>query len=139
MATIADAAIVATRRPTGTFLVPGASGAIATGAVASGAGVPGDGDSAVGGSEVNSGTGGEGSRGRTRFTSPDLSAGGREWSPVCQVGDEITWVGASALRSVGPDALVSRSSSCCAVEHFPPPGVADFGPIRSPEGWSCQA
>ena len=24
-------------------------------------------------------------------------------------------------------------------EHFPPPGVADFGPIRSPEGWSCPA
>jgi hypothetical protein len=24
-------------------------------------------------------------------------------------------------------------------EHFPPPGVADFGPIRGPEGWSCPA
>jgi hypothetical protein len=24
-------------------------------------------------------------------------------------------------------------------EHFPPPDVAGFGPIRSPEGWTCPA
>ena len=24
-------------------------------------------------------------------------------------------------------------------EHFPSPDVADFGPIRSPEGWTCPA
>jgi uncharacterized protein DUF3291 len=24
-------------------------------------------------------------------------------------------------------------------EHFPPPGVAGFGPIRSPEEWTCPA
>ncbi|MGH3237635.1 MAG: hypothetical protein ACRDOH_31140 [Streptosporangiaceae bacterium] len=24
-------------------------------------------------------------------------------------------------------------------EHFPPPDAADFGPIRSPEEWTCPA
>jgi hypothetical protein len=24
-------------------------------------------------------------------------------------------------------------------EHFPPPGVANFGPTRSPEDWTCPA
>ena len=126
MATSADAAMVAMRRVTGIFPGAGVSwdgaswdGPCGTGACGTGApeaGACGTGESAVGGSAAGDG----GSGPRARSASAGLPGGsGLEWSPVCQVRDRITWVGVSLMRSVRREALVSRSSSCCAVGRLP--------------------
>ncbi len=109
MATSADVAMVATRRPTGTF--PGA-GASASGAA--GTGITGTGDPAVGCSAADgAGGGGAGWRGGTRFASAGLlTGGGLEWSPLCQVCARITWVCASLTFSVCLEALVGGYFRC---------------------------
>src|SRR6516165_4084241 len=148
MATSADVAMVAIRRPTGIFsgagdgAGAGAAGAMAAGAMADGAradgtapsGSPGVGWSAVGavaaaaadgaaadgeaadGAACGQGAGAAGRRGGAGFGAASLLAGGRlECAPLCQVRARITWVGVSLTFSGRLEALVSRSSSCCAV------------------------
>lgn len=99
MAARADVAIMAIRRPTGTF--PGAGVGAAGGAE--------DGESAVGASVTSATAGaaagaaagvaaGDPAAGRAAYGQPagvSGAAGGFGWDPLCQVRARITWVGES--------------------------------------------
>jgi hypothetical protein len=92
----ADVAIVAIRRPTGTF--PGAGTAF-SGAGTGPAGGAADGESAVGASLTVGAAGGaaagDPASGRAAYGQPAEAAGGLGWDPLCQVRARITWVGES--------------------------------------------
>ena len=101
MAARADVAIVAIRRPTGTF----------SGAGVGAAGGAEDGESAVGASVTSATAGeaagaaaGDSAPGRAAYGQPAGvaaaagaagAAGGLGWDPLCQVRARITWVGES--------------------------------------------
>jgi hypothetical protein len=100
MAARADVAIVAIRRPTGTF----------SGAGVGAAGGVEDGESAVGASVTSATAGaaaaaaaaaGDSAPGRAAYGQPAGAAatagaaGGLGWDPLCQVRARITWVGES--------------------------------------------
>ena len=94
MAARADVAIVAIRRPTGTF----------SGAGVGAAGGAEDGESAVGASVTSATAGaaaGDSAPGRAAYGQPAGvaaaagAAGGLAWDPLCQVRARITWVGES--------------------------------------------
>jgi len=96
MAARADVAIVAIRRPTGTF----------SGAGVGAAGGAEDGESAVGASVTSATAGaaaaaGDPAPGRAAYGQPAGvaaaagAAGGLGWDPLCQVRARITWVGES--------------------------------------------
>lgn len=100
MAASADVAIVAIRRPTGTF--PGAGPG--PGAGVGPAGGAEDGESAVGASVTSATAGaaaGDPPPGRAAYGQPAGAAdaagaaGGLGWDPLCQVRARITWVGES--------------------------------------------
>jgi hypothetical protein len=91
MAARADVAIVAIRRPTGTF----------SGAGVGPAGGAEDGESAVGASVTAGAAAGDPALGRAAYGQPAGAAGvagaagGLGWDPLCQVRARITWVGES--------------------------------------------
>jgi len=92
MAARADVAIVAIRRPTGTF----------SGAGVGPAGGAEDGESAVGASvtagAAEGAAAGDPALGRAAYGQPAGAAGaadGLGWDPLCQVRARITWVGES--------------------------------------------
>lgn len=94
MAARADVAIVAIRRPTGTF----------SGAGAGSAGGAEDGESAVCASVTAGAAAGDPALGRAAYGQPACAggaadaggaAGGLGWDPLCQVRARITWVGES--------------------------------------------
>src|SRR6185437_13674933 len=103
MAARADVAIVAIRRPTGTFSGAGAGAAGGAGP----AGGADDGESAVGASVTSATAGaaagaaaGDPASGRAAYgqaAAADAAgaAGGLGWDPLCQVRARITWVGES--------------------------------------------
>ena len=105
MAARADVAIVAIRRPTGTFSGADAGPADAGPAGVGPAGGAEDGESAVGCS-VTAGaaadaSAGDPALGRAAYGQPAgaagtaAPAGGLGWDPLCQVRARITWVGES--------------------------------------------
>jgi hypothetical protein len=88
MAARADVAIVAIRRPTGTF----------SGAGVGAAGGAEDGESAVGASVTADAAAGDPAPGRAAYGQPAGTAGaagGLGCDPLCQVRARITWVGES--------------------------------------------
>jgi hypothetical protein len=105
MAASADVAIVAIRRPTGTFPGAGAGPGAGPGAGVGPAGGAEDGESAVGASVTSATAGaaagaaaGDPALGRAAYGQPAGAAGvagGLGWDPLCQVRARITWVGES--------------------------------------------
>jgi hypothetical protein len=100
MAARADVAIVAIRRPTGTFSGAGvgAAGGAEDGESAVGASVTADaaaGDPAPGRAAYGQPAGTAGTAGAAGAADAAGAAGGLGWDPLCQVRARITWVGES--------------------------------------------